>query len=115
MSAAGARFIHMGRIGLGIMVIALTVAGARTASASSASFYCGDRIVDSGQTTAEVAGRCGAPSFVEHRDEVRGTVDAPRTVAVDSWTYDRGPGQLVRILTFVDGTLRRIESGGYGQ
>jgi hypothetical protein len=48
------------------------------------------------------ASRCTA--FVED------TIQVP----LDEWTYDFGPDRLVQYLTFEQGLLVRISSGGYG-
>jgi hypothetical protein len=36
------------------------------------------------------------------------------TVTVEIWTYDFGPRVLTRRLVFSEGTLVRVETGGYG-
>jgi hypothetical protein len=35
-------------------------------------------------------------------------------VVIDEWTYDFGRYRFVRYLTFIDGKLSSVETGGYG-
>jgi hypothetical protein len=35
-------------------------------------------------------------------------------VTIDEWLYDFGPSVLVKTLTFEQGRLLRVETGGYG-
>lgn len=80
---------------------------------------CPRGLVSRGQTTAEVQMACGEPTLwdqrlveVDWRDDEGIWYHASRTI--DEWTYDRGFNRLVRILTFKDGVLERIATGGYG-
>jgi hypothetical protein len=59
---------------------------------------------------------CDAPTSVSRRSVTRGFAsgyyDVVETV---EWTYDFGPSFFVYYLTFENGILVRIESGGYGK
>ena len=44
----------------------------------------------------------------------RTEVERSTDVVIDEWTYDLGRQKLIRLLTFVDGKLYRVETGGYG-
>jgi hypothetical protein len=75
---------------------------------------CGTRLVSSGETEGQVAEKCGPPTEARRRyasGRVRG---AFAQVVIDVWTYDLGPLEFIRILTFEDGVLRYVEVGGYG-
>jgi hypothetical protein len=72
---------------------------------------CGQRLANTGETLGEVRGKCGPPTSAERHVEYN--QDGTGT-AVDTWVYDRGPHDLIRILKFVNGRLRLIEVGGYG-
>jgi hypothetical protein len=76
---------------------------------------CGQRLVNVGDTSGEVLFKCGAPTFADRRVETPASPDgSSRTITCDAWTYNLGPHDFVRVLNFVDGTLRSIELGGYG-
>jgi len=86
---------------------------------AASSLRCGARLVGEGQTIDDVYDRCGEPTertvsteFVTVR--VSCDVSVTRAVPVENWTYDRGPKQFVRYLTFRDGTLVAIDEGSYG-
>jgi len=70
--------------------ILLLVACAETVQA----FRCGHSIVASGDSTQEVLEKCGQPSH-EHGNR---------------WYYDRGPGFLVREVTFTGGKVLRVRT-----
>jgi hypothetical protein len=42
------------------------------------------------------------------------TVEQSTDVVVDDWTYDLGRQRFIRFLTFVDGRLATVQTGGYG-
>jgi hypothetical protein len=75
-----------------------------------------------GESAYEVLARCGEPAFRDARLDVRtriledGSVLQADSVdvTVELWTYDFGSSTFVRLLTFEDGRLVRIETGGYG-
>jgi hypothetical protein len=75
-----------------------------------------------GDSAFEVQARCGPPATVDVRVEQRveglagagGSATTTSTSSIETWTYDFGPHALTRRLVFRDGTLRRIDTGGYG-
>jgi uncharacterized protein DUF2845 len=75
---------------------------------------CGDRLVSVGETQSDVAAKCGQPTRAETRHEQSYTRCGTMRGTVDFWTYDRGPGDFVRTLTFRQGLLRDVAVGGYG-
>jgi hypothetical protein len=122
--------------GLGVACAAVTLAAALLAPAAQADgMYCGSRIVSRGDTLFQVRSVCGAPDDAQHRVETRTerrrvrvacgrhqhpsgqcetTVEHSTDVVVDDWTYDLGRQRLVRFLTFIDGRLATVQTGGYG-
>ena len=56
---------------------------------------CGDGFVQIGDTESAVLDKCGEPTLREG----------------DRWTYDRGPGQFLEILTFGEGRILGIVQG----
>lgn len=120
-----------------IRAIALSLLGLGLLSAQPAladGMYCGSRLVSEGDSTGRVRGVCGDPAAANQRVElrtVRRYVDGPCVadrgaircghveehtvqVTIDEWMYDFGPSVLVKTLTFEQGRLLRVESGGYG-
>lgn len=87
---------------------------------------CGGRTVSPGDRKVEVLGRCGEPSWREERlveTAERDFLDTPdRTLlderrvvsTVEEWVYNFGPSRLLYFLTFQDGRLADIRTGGYG-
>jgi uncharacterized protein DUF2845 len=93
---------------------------------------CGDRLVNTGDSTYDVKSRCGPPQDATRRVETRterrrvrvpcgrGEARCDRVqevsadVVIDEWTYDFGPQRFVHYLTFVDGRLYRVNTGSYG-
>ncbi len=103
-------------------LLAATLAVPPCASAwpVGASFRCGSRLVGPGQTTNDVYALCGDPTERALATElvtfrVAPDVAVTRPVVVDVWTYDRGPQQFVRFLTFRDGVLVDVDEGSYGR
>lgn len=71
---------------------------------------CDASVLKTGLGTFDVLTLCGEPAFQDVRLEVWGASE----VVVEVWTYDFGPTAFVRFLKFVEGKLRRIETGSYG-
>ena len=67
-------------------------------------FRCGNALVEKGDTTYEVLRACGGPDYREY---------LPHT-AEEAWFYDCGANRFIKILTFRNSRLRRIDTGGYG-
>ena len=142
-----------------LIILSLYCAFSHEAFASS--FYCNDRIVSSGQTKREVQKLCGAPTFIDERNEektvetyrrIKHKIDSTENhkdnsdekvtsdsnrfnnehqsffnlndyllvnensfeVKIEEWTYNFGPERFIRTLTFENGELVDIETGGYG-
>jgi hypothetical protein len=107
--------------------------GITQAEAGTEGMRCGSRLISSGDSTYTVKSRCGDPQDVNRRVETRterrrvrvpcgpgGEARCDRVqevsadVVVDEWTYDFGPQRFVHYLTFLDGKLARVATGGYG-
>ena len=70
---------------------------------------CGSKLIEKGNSIVTVTMLCGAPTLVERSFTVN---EAP----VETWTYNRGPDQLLVRIRFVDGTVVAIETlHEYGQ
>jgi len=101
-----------------VIGIAALLTGAAPVLAAS-SWRCGSRLVGRGNGIEEVYNLCGEPTDSTATTEfvtvkVSCDVAVTRAVQVEEWTYNRGPKQFVRYLTFRDGTLVEIDEAGYG-
>lgn len=83
------------------------------------SLRCGNELIEVGETMASVQAACGSPADVQHGVMVNGTIvrsgdnsrQATATeVPVETWTYNRGPNQLMMSIRFVDGKVVAIET-----
>lgn len=95
-------------------------------------FRCGNRMVNIGDTKAEVLATCGRPihsEVVEVKSESKWTGRGKWTsndtwrikgkstgseVPIEVWTYNLGENRLMKILTFEGNILKKIEDGDYG-
>jgi hypothetical protein len=91
---------------------------------------CGNKLVSTGDTKAEVLSKCGPPAFSEQRTEERverihgeshynqGELREPIVgkveVNIDEWYYNFGPTRFIQIFRFENGKLVTIENGNYG-
>jgi len=70
-----------------------------------------------------VAGKCGDPDAVNSWTEVQSEsywhngqkLERQVVIVYDEWKYDLGPNRLIRYLTFVQGRLRHVRTGSYGE
>jgi Protein of unknown function (DUF2845) len=85
---------------------------------------CGGRLVSEGQAPWEVQAICGEPTQVQDTVDIilkpvydpfgRVVDHLPVAVPKSVWTYNFGPSRLIYLLTFREGKLVHIETGGYG-
>jgi hypothetical protein len=83
---------------------------------ASPGIRCGEHLVEAGDTMAVVLQRCGAP---RSRDSAGLLAESPGPAApaptsevlLEQWVYDRGPGQLLSIVTLRGGRITAIEDG----
>jgi len=83
-----------------LILLSLTLAAWQQVSAAE-TLRCGNKIVETGMTMAEVENYCGKPSsvMVEEQD-VRSGNRVIGTTQIHYWTYDRASGQNAAILEF---------------
>lgn len=99
-----------------VFLMVLFIGAAATVSGES--FYCGSRVVSTGDTKIEVFSKCGSPDYeemvaVETTGSVGARVDLS-TKYVEKLYYNCGKDRFIRVLTFTDGKLVKIENAGYG-
>ena len=113
-----------------IFLVTLLFAAASVVMADS--FICGSRMITTGDRKYDVLRKCGEPSHVEVRGEVRirrnfgarlsetqtGLRRRPlfveELVTVEEWEYNLGSTRFVRYLRFENGRLTSITEGDYG-
>ena len=81
---------------------------------------CGGRIISVGETKPEILIKCGAPLYTSsHQEELKEHFDDSSSrkviVTVEEWTYNFGPHRFMRVITFRNGTVVDIRTGGYGR
>lgn len=72
-----------------------------------------------GRSLAEIRARCGQPFFTDSRREelltsISTTAKRVTVNSIEEWTYNFGPNQFLRILTFRNGYLSEIRTGERG-
>jgi hypothetical protein len=86
---------------------------------------CDGRLVSEGASPWDVQAICGDPVQINDTVEIvlkpvydpygRVAGHLPVGVPKQVWTYNFGSSRLMYILTFLDGALVRIDTGGYGR
>mgnify|MGYP006275523959 FL=1 len=86
---------------------------------SALALRCDGAIIDEGTAKPEVLHRCGDPTWRDRR--VVETLERKghdrwniRSDVIEEWLYNFGPTRLLRILTFQNGTLRKVRTAGHG-
>ena len=124
-----------GLLAAGLALLGGAILLASPAAQSGDGLSCNGRIVSLGDTLYQVRSLCGEPDDAQHRIETRTvrqrvrvacarqrdpnaqcdtTVERSTDVVVDDWTYDFGRERFIHFLTFFDGHLARVHTGGYG-
>jgi hypothetical protein len=101
----------MARLAIALALIACAAGRA----AAEDGMRCNGDLISLGDGEAVVQQKCGAPTRSERRDQQAYVRGRYLHSVIDTWTYDRGRSEFVRILTFVDGVLRAVELGDYGK
>jgi hypothetical protein len=109
---------------VGVSLAVLLAPPAAPPAQAEGGFRCGTgRVIRNGETEDDVARKCGDPDAVRTWNETRtettwqkGQVVERQVVIVhDEWTYNLGPDRLIRYLSFTDGRLCKVATGGYGE
>jgi hypothetical protein len=93
--------------------------------AAADSLRCGTHLVTDGDSADKVQALCGPPTGVTRTEILRRPVYwhygrpyylslDPLPVSVEFWTYNLGPGKLMRRLRLEDGLVVEIETLGRG-
>lgn len=128
-----AAVIDVGRNRIVALFLGLAALGS-SASSRADSLSCSGRIASTGDTRYEVKAICGEPDDAAQRVEYRtlsGRVAGPCSreggklrcsqtrehvveVVIDEWLYDFGKNRFIEHLTFEQGRLLSVRTGGYG-
>jgi Protein of unknown function (DUF2845) len=97
-----------------ILVLALLTAAT---AAQADNFRCPNgAIVSTGDSMSEVYVKCDPPTFKTTRTESEaGYKGATILISVEEWTYNEGPNRLIHTLTFRNGVLQSVVTGGFGK
>ena len=111
----------MSRLQVAVVVLTAVVLGA---AGIVHALECEGRLVSMGASPWEVQAICGAPTQLNDTVELvlkpvydlQGHVAGHLPVGVPKqvWTYNFGSSRLIYMLTFLDGALVKIDTGGYG-
>ncbi len=104
--------MKMGRLCLTLITLFSLMGIAEQASA----LRCQGKIIDNGNTKAEVREFCGEPTCTRRPGTVfvnKAGIYVPMA-ADEEWVYNSGPGNFVRFIRFYYGKVVFIQSGGYG-
>lgn len=79
---------------------------------------CGNSLIEVGDSMAIVQALCGGPADVQHSSLVSATTaraggetsTVGTEVPVETWTYNRGPNQLIVSIRFVNGKVLAINT-----
>jgi hypothetical protein len=98
---------------IGALVLVCVAAGPATADET---FRCGKWIINSSLAPAELADKCGPPTWHESstedvlvRNQNTGLMMKTGETRIEIWTYDRGPRAAPMVVTIVDGRIKSID------
>ena len=112
------RFMRIYRLQNG-RVVDILLGGYGFAKEETNQFQCSAQNVSVGDTAADVLSKCGEPiAKNEHEETTSERLDDGTVrkvyITVAEWTYNFGPDKFIRIITFRNGTVVNIQSGGRG-
>jgi len=85
-------------------------------SGATASTCRNGQLLAVGDSMAEVLLKCGEPVLKENREDRITAGDRSRrlSVVIDEWTYNFGPNHFLYFVTFENGRVAALRTGGYG-
>jgi hypothetical protein len=99
----------------GILMAVIVLFGLTlVASGDAGALRCGSELVSEGDIRPEVLAKCGEPADRTVYYEKRRIGSVTRVVPVEVWTYNFGRQTFIHFLTFENGQLTGIQTGGYG-
>lgn len=99
------------------LMVAMLLCCYTVSIAEADTFRCPNgTIVSTGDKISEVVLKCDKPTFVYvHNQPEQNSYGRIAYSEVQEWTYDQGRQNFVYFLTFRNGILTEIRSGGYGR
>jgi hypothetical protein len=111
----------MSRVRMAVVVLSAVVLGL---AGIIHALDCNGRVVSEGASPWDIQVICGDPAQINDTIEIvlkpvygphgRAEGHLPVGVPKQVWTYNFGSSRLMYILTFIEGTLVKIDTGGYG-
>lgn len=100
-----------------LMVFALSLYTFSSSLVHADTFRCPNgTIVSTGDSISEVVLKCDKPTFVYTRQQPeQNSFGRIAYIEIQEWTYDLGRQYFVYFLTFRNGILTEVRSGGYGK
>jgi hypothetical protein len=100
-------------------LIDIETRGYGTSGAPSIVTSCDEKIVNIGDTTAQVIMKCGQPAFKENQQEeiaedIDNDLQRKVFVLTEEWTYNFGPNRFTDVLTLKNGRLVKVQKGTRG-
>lgn len=92
--------------------IILAVLWLGLSTAADAGFRCDGQIIDTGDNRLKVRSLCGEPDLIDAPGQA--VIGHALQADQETWYYNFGPRQLIRVLHFRRGRLVEIDQDGYG-
>jgi hypothetical protein len=110
------------------LALAAALALLAAAPAHADSIRCAGGIVSAGDSKLDLLAKCGPATLVDRQEVRRARVVSSGTAAdaaasalaaasssgLETWTYDFGPSQFIRLVTLERGRVVRVETAGHG-
>ncbi|MCF6257570.1 MAG: DUF2845 domain-containing protein [Gammaproteobacteria bacterium] len=102
-----------------LAVVLLILAVLYSTSSVADSMRCGNRLVTTNDSKAEVLIRCGTPDWRDQWSEkfiedFAGLHERRISMEREQWIYNFGPQKFLRFLVFENGRLKTISTGSHG-
>lgn len=122
----GKRQIHSGLPFYALLIsLVLTICPGSPSRGDDTIFRCGNETVSIGDSKLFVEKTCGKPDAKERTGKkaketgqnlaAGKKTGKSKTARVETWSYNKGHGDFIYVLTFEGGTLKKIEKGGRGK
>jgi hypothetical protein len=113
------------RLHLGVcLLLILATASVNVFGASAPNLRCGSRLVNVGDSSSRLIDYCGQPTNVEKNEtrtpvetwdqQLQKNVTTYEIQPYQVWKYNFGRSRLTSNITIQNGTVQKIDTGGYG-
>lgn len=106
-----------------MLVLGVCLAQGMLTASQAHAWWCNGYLVLPGDAAAHVEAVCGPPTMVSYETETTttttgserlGWVHQTRTVTIEIWTYDFGPGRFMESVVIASGVVRGTRRHGPG-